>query len=195
MVLVQDVERPSPNSNNKNNNNNVQTTYRFYALDALCIEGGKIWHKPLEMRIRYLNESVLLPRKKDEGLQQQQKQANESVSTTPENMKNIFHDYTKERIKIRAHEYFPMKKIRYVMKEVCKGVGHEAKGIRIVPIGEYYSSSSLDTTRRSTGSGSNITLQERSSHEVLENNGMAFIYQWETKEEIDLFGKHFCIDE
>ena len=30
-----------------------------------------------------------------------------------------------------------MKKLGFVMKDVCTGVGHEADGVRIVPVGEY----------------------------------------------------------
>ena len=59
VVLVKDVEKQANNTN--------KITYRFYVIDALCIEGGRVWHKPLELRCRYLNDSVLLPRKKDEA--------------------------------------------------------------------------------------------------------------------------------
>jgi hypothetical protein len=124
VILVKDVE--------KQPNNNAKFTYRFYALDVLCIEGGKVWHKPLELRCRYLNDGVLIPRKKDEALHHQQQKA-----MAPPSSRHA-HNYSKEAIKIRANEYFPMKKFGYVMKEVCKGVGHEAEGVRIVSVGEYY---------------------------------------------------------
>jgi len=104
VVLVKDTER------NK-------STYRFYALDILCIEGGMVWHKPWDQRWRFLNEGVLMPRKKDESRQPKA--------------------YAEEQIKIRAKEYFPMKKMGFVMKDVCAGVGHEAEGVRVVPVGEY----------------------------------------------------------
>jgi len=113
VVLVKDTER------NK-------STFRFYALDILCIEGGMVWHKPWEQRWRFLNEGVLMPRKKDESQQQQQQ-----TSPVPS------HAYAKEAIKIRAKEYFPMKKMGFVMKDVCAGVGHEAEGVRVVPMVEY----------------------------------------------------------
>ncbi|KAL7537407.1 hypothetical protein ACHAXR_007800 [Thalassiosira sp. AJA248-18] len=116
VILTKDVER-----NNK-------STYRFYALDILCIEGGMVWHKPFEHRWRFLNEGVLIPRKMDEAQQSQQQQHHPTSS----------HGYAKEGIKIRAKEYFSMKKLGFVMKDVCAGVGHEAEGVRIVPImGEY----------------------------------------------------------
>ena len=86
-----------------------------------------MWHKPLELRCRYLNDGVLLPRKKDEA----------SLALSAASSLHA-HNYSKEPIKIRANEYFPMKKIEYVVKEVCRGVGHEANGVRIVPVGEYY---------------------------------------------------------
>jgi len=107
VTLVKDVERNRP-------------TFRFYALDILCIEGGMVWHKPWEQRWRFLNEGVLIPRKKDESQQHR-----------------TSHVYAKEPIKIRAKEYFPMNKIAFVMKDVCTGVGHEAEGLRVVPMGQY----------------------------------------------------------
>ena len=30
-----------------------------------------------------------------------------------------------------------MNKLGFVMKDVCSGVGHEAEGVRVVPMGEY----------------------------------------------------------
>ena len=30
-----------------------------------------------------------------------------------------------------------MKKLAFVMKDVCAGVAHEANGVRVVPMGEY----------------------------------------------------------
>eukprot|EP00970_Alexandrium_tamarense_P001623 scaffold193_cov203-Alexandrium_tamarense.AAC.3 len=107
VVLVHDVEK-----NNK--------CHRFYALDILCIEGGMVWHKPFDQRWRYLSDGVLIPRKKDEASQQ-----------------HSTHVYAKEAIKIRAKEYFPIRKLGYVMKDVCAGVGHDAEGVRIVPTGAY----------------------------------------------------------
>jgi len=109
VVLVEDIEK------NK-------STYRFYVQDILCIEGGMVYHKPLDQRLRYLNDGVLMPRKKDETIQQHSEQTNV---------------YADEHIKIRAKEYFPMKKLAFVMKDVCSGVGHDAEGIRVVPVGEY----------------------------------------------------------
>ena len=47
------------------------------------------------------------------------------------------HIYAKEPIKLRAKEYFPIKKLSFVMKDVCAGVAHEANGIRLLPMGEY----------------------------------------------------------
>ena len=107
VVLVKDVERNKP-------------TFRFYALDILAIEGGMVYHKQFDQRYRFLNEGVLIPRKKDEASKQPGS-----------------HSYGNEPIKIRAKEYFPMKKLGFVMKDVCTGVGHEAEGVRIVPVGEY----------------------------------------------------------
>jgi len=112
VVLVIDVEKGSP-------------THRFYALDILCIEGGRVWHKPWEQRWKFLNEGVVLPRKKEEAKQQQQPQQQHG------------HIYSKEPIKLRAKEYFPMRKLAFVMKDVCAGVAHDANGIRVVPMGEY----------------------------------------------------------
>mmetsp|Transcript_14245 Transcript_14245/g.21457 ORF Transcript_14245/g.21457 Transcript_14245/m.21457 type:complete len:617 (-) Transcript_14245:4-1854(-) len=112
VVLVTDVEKGSP-------------THRFYALDILCIEGGRVWHKPWEQRWKFLNEGVVLPRKKEEAKQQQQPQQHHG------------HIYSKEPIKLRAKEYFPMRKLAFVMKDVCAGVAHDANGIRVVPMGEY----------------------------------------------------------
>mmetsp|Transcript_8161 Transcript_8161/g.12369 ORF Transcript_8161/g.12369 Transcript_8161/m.12369 type:complete len:170 (-) Transcript_8161:45-554(-) len=112
VVLVTDVEKGSP-------------THRFYALDILCIEGGRVWHKPWEQRWKFLNEGVVLPRKKEEAMQQQQPQQQHG------------HIYSKEPIKLRAKEYSPMRKLAFVMKDVCAGVAHDANGIRVVPMGEY----------------------------------------------------------
>ncbi|KAL7465057.1 hypothetical protein ACHAXS_005388 [Conticribra weissflogii] len=108
VVLVLDIEKS-------------RQQYRFYALDILAIEGGMVWHKPHEQRWRYLNENVLLPRKKEEGRGAQGRG----------------HDYAKEPIKIRAKEYFPLHKLGFVTKDVCAGVGHEAKGVMIIPMGVY----------------------------------------------------------
>lgn len=119
VVLVKDIERGSP-------------THRFYALDILCIEGGRVWHKPWEQRWKFLNEGVVLPRKKEEAKQQQQQQQHG-------------HIYAKEPIKLRAKEYFPMKKLAFVMKDVCAGVAHEANGIRVVPMGEYFGDKKKDS--------------------------------------------------
>lgn len=112
VVLVTDIEKGPP-------------THRFYALDILCIEGGRVWHKPWEQRWKFLNEGVVLPRKKDEAKQRQQPPQQHG------------HVYAKEPIKLRAKEYFPMSKMAFVMKDVCAGVAHEADGIRVVPMGEY----------------------------------------------------------
>lgn len=109
VVLVEDIEKD-------------KSTFRFYVQDILCIEGGMVYHKPLDQRLRYLNDGVLMPRKKDETIQQHSEQANV---------------YADEQIKIRAKEYFSMKKLGFVMKDVCSGVGHDAQGIRVVPVGEY----------------------------------------------------------
>ena len=78
-----------------------------------------VWHKHWEHRWRFLNEGVLIPRKKDES------------------QKTTGHVYAKEPIRIRAKEYFPMSKLEFVMKDVCKGVSHEAEGVRVVSMGEY----------------------------------------------------------
>ncbi len=121
VVLVKDIERGSP-------------THRFYALDILCIEGGRVWHKPWEQRWKFLNEGVVLPRKKEEAKQQQQQQQQQHG-----------HIYAKEPIKLRAKEYFPMKKLAFVMKDVCAGVAHEANGIRVVPMGEYFGDKKKDS--------------------------------------------------
>ena len=118
VVLVEDMKNKS--------------TYRFYVQDILCIEGGMVYHKPLAQRLRYLNDGVLMPRKKDETLQQHSEQTNV---------------YANEQIKIRAKEYFPMKKIGFVMKDVCSGVGHDAEGIRVVPVGEYGIGESCDDSK------------------------------------------------
>lgn len=112
VVLVQDVEKN-------------QQCFRFYALDILCIEGGMVWHKAWKERWRFLNDGVLIPRKKEEARQQQQQPLNGG------------HVYAKELIRIRAKEYFPLQKLEFVSKDVCAGVGHEAKGIRIIPLGSY----------------------------------------------------------
>ena len=106
-----------------------KSTHRFYALDILCIEGGMVWHKPFDHRWKYLHEGVLIPRKKDE-----------SQPTTN-------HAYSKEPIKVRAKEYFPMKKLGFVMKDVCAGVGHEAEGVRVVPVGDYGIGESKDSAK------------------------------------------------
>jgi hypothetical protein len=112
VVLVHDVE------------NNGQC-FRFYILDILCIEGGMVFHKPWKERWRFLNDGLLMPRKKEEA---KQLQLPPPAST---------HVYAKEPIRIRAKEYFPLQKLEFVMKDVCAGVGHEAKGIRIIPMGGY----------------------------------------------------------
>ncbi|KAL3817489.1 hypothetical protein ACHAXA_007079 [Cyclostephanos tholiformis] len=111
VVLVTDVE-------------GGRSTYRFYALDLLCIEGGTVWHKPWDQRWRFLNEGVLIPRKKDEA------QQNSSMGS-------MAHVYSDEMIKFRAVEYFPMKKLGFVLKYVCDGVLHEARGVRILSTGRY----------------------------------------------------------
>lgn len=105
VVLVKDIERNKP-------------TFRFYALDILCIEGGTVWHKTWDQRWPFLNEGVLMPRKKDES-------------------QGSSHSYAREPIKIRSKEYFPMRKAGFVMKDVCIGVGHAAEGVRVVPVGKY----------------------------------------------------------
>ncbi|KAL7520588.1 hypothetical protein ACHAWX_005304 [Stephanocyclus meneghinianus] len=112
VVLVHDVEKSN-------------RCYRFYILDILCIEGGLVWHKSWKERWRFLNDGVLVPRKKEEAKQLQQ-----SSSSTG-------HKYQKEPIRIRAKEYFPLQKLEYVVKDVCAGVGHDAKGVRIIPMGAY----------------------------------------------------------
>ena len=114
VVLVQDIEKHSQ-------------CFRFYILDILCIEGGMVFHKQWKERWRFLNDGVLIPRKKEEAMQKQQ-------SMSPP---KIGHVYAKEPIRIRAKEYFPMQKLEFVMTDVCDGVGHEAKGVRIIPAGPY----------------------------------------------------------
>lgn len=116
VTLVADIEKGGP------------PTYRFYVLDILCIEGGRVWHKSWEQRWKFLNEGVVLPRKKEEAKQQQLQHQNQQQHG---------HVYAKEPIKLRAKEYFPMKKLAFVMKDVCAGVAHEANGVRVVPMGEY----------------------------------------------------------
>ncbi|KAL7549141.1 hypothetical protein ACHAWF_012410 [Thalassiosira exigua] len=104
VVLVKDVERGKP-------------THRFYALDIICVEGGMVYRKPWEQRLRYLHEGVLAPRKRGES-------RHASV-------------YAKEPIKIRVQEHFPIRKLGFVMDDVCAGVAHKAEGVRIVPAGAY----------------------------------------------------------
>jgi hypothetical protein len=111
VVLVHDVEKNAE-------------CFRFYILDILCIEGGMVFHKPWKERWRFLNDGVLMPRKKDEARQQQQPS-------------NGGHVYAKEMIRIRAKEYFPLQKLEFVIKEVCAGVAHQAHGVRIIPMGAY----------------------------------------------------------
>jgi hypothetical protein len=118
VVLVRDVEGADRRS-----------TYRFYALDVLCVEGGTVWQKSWDQRWRFLNEGVLIPRKMDEALQLQRRGQHQSSPAS--------HVYSEETIKIRAVEYFPMKKLGFVMRDVCDGVGHEAGGVRVVPVGRY----------------------------------------------------------
>jgi hypothetical protein len=112
VVLVHDVEKNSQ-------------CFRFYILDILCIEGGMVWHKPWKERWRFINDGLLIPRKKEEAKQHQQQ------SPIPG------HIYAKEPIRIRAKEYFPLQKLEFVIRDVCSGVGHDAKGVFIIPMGAY----------------------------------------------------------
>jgi hypothetical protein len=111
VVLVHDVEKQAE-------------CFRFYILDILCIEGGMVFHKPWKERWRFLNDGVLMPRKKDEARQQQ-------------HPLNGGHVYAKEMIRIRAKEYFPLLKLEFVIKDVCAGVAHQSHGVRIIPMGAY----------------------------------------------------------
>ena len=106
VVLVKDVDQGA-------------SVFRFYALDLLFIDGGMVHHKPLDQRLRYLKDGVLIPRKKDEA------RGGEG------------HAYAKELIKIRSKDYFQISKLGFVLKDVCSGVSHEANGIKFVPAGEY----------------------------------------------------------
>merc|ERR1711862_234979 len=87
--------------------------------DILSIEGGICSHKPLEQRLKYIKDGVLIPRKKDEA------------------RGGGGHVYSEEPIKIRSKDYFGLDKLSFVLKNVCAGVGHEALGVRFVPTGEY----------------------------------------------------------
>ena len=134
--VVTNMKFPSPKDHTKHQHRTLldvvfvtdveggRSTYRFYALDVLCIEGGMVWHKPWDQRWRFLNEGVLNPRKKDEAQQSSLKGS-------------MTHVYSDEMIKIRAVEYFPLRKVGFVLKDVCDGVCHEARGLRIVSTGQY----------------------------------------------------------
>ena len=84
---------------------------RYYASDILCHMGGILISKPFSHRIKYLVDGVISPRKKDSC-----------------------HNYGQEGIKIRAKELFPLGKVEFVLKEVTRGIAHEAEGIVFVPL-------------------------------------------------------------
>ena len=88
-------------------------------LDLIFIDGGMVHHKPLDQRLKYLQNGILIPRKKDEA------------------RGGGGHIYSKEPIKIRSKDYFQISKLGFVLKDVCSGVAHEANGIKFVPAGEY----------------------------------------------------------
>ena len=106
VVLVKDVDQGA-------------AVFRFYALDLIFIDGGMVHHKPLDQRLKYLQNGILIPRKKDEA------------------RGGGGHIYSKEPIKIRSKDYFQISKLGFVLKDVCSGVAHEANGIKFVPAGEY----------------------------------------------------------
>lgn len=71
--------------------------------------------KPYAHRAKYLLDGVVMARKKDTS-----------------------HNYSNEVIKLRAKEFFGIKKLDFVLKNVLRGVSHGCEGVIFVPVeGKY----------------------------------------------------------
>lgn len=91
----------------KEGENNVP---RFYIHDILVHMGGILLKKPFDSRIKYLFEGIILPRKKTTAIW----------------------NYNKEVIRVRAQEYFDIRKAAFVASEVIPVQIHDADGIILV---------------------------------------------------------------
>lgn len=84
---------------------------RFLVSDMLVHMGYVLTNKPFSLRLKYVKDGVILARKK-------------SVKIW---------NYSKERIRIRAKEFFGLKEIDFVCNQVIKAQFHSTDGLRFVP--------------------------------------------------------------
>jgi len=83
---------------------------RFLVSDILVHMGGMLMHKPFNQRLKFLMDGVIVARKKTE---------------------NIW-NYQKEKIRMRAKEFFELDKAEYVFTQVAKAQLHVTDGIEII---------------------------------------------------------------
>ena len=94
---------------------------RFYISDILTHMGGLLLSKPLNVRLKYLFDGVIMSRKKTA----------------------MIWKYDKERIRIRAQEYFDIMKSVFVAKDVAAAQMHESKEILFLKNDGDYNSHAL----------------------------------------------------
>jgi len=93
-----------------------ETEPRFLISDILVHMGGTLLHKPFHKRLNYLMDGVILARKRSAKVW----------------------DYSNEKTRIRAKEYFELDKIEFVLKQVIPAQMHEVRCLEIVKLEGLY---------------------------------------------------------
>jgi len=94
---------------------------RFLVSDILIHMGATLMHKPFTQRLKFLMDGVIIARKKTV---------------------NIW-NYQKEKIRMRAKEFFELEKAEFVCTQVAKAQLHDTDGIEIIESGGQYAGSTM----------------------------------------------------
>jgi mRNA capping enzyme, catalytic domain. len=89
---------------------------RFFISDILVHMGGTLLNKPFHKRLKYLMEGVILARKRSAKIW----------------------DYSSEKVRIRAKEYFELEKIDFLLNQVMTAQKHEASSLEVVMLDGFY---------------------------------------------------------
>lgn len=106
---------------------------RFLVSDILIHMGATVMHKPFTQRLKFLMDGVIIARKKTA---------------------NIW-NYQKEKIRMRAKEFFELEKAEFVCSQVVKAQLHDTDGIEIIQSGGQYAGSTMRCA-----SGDDVTMRK-----------------------------------
>ena len=118
---------------------------RFLVSDILVHMGYVLMNKPWNVRFKYVIDGVILARKKSTKIW----------------------NYSKERIRLRAKEFFDLKEVDFVCNQVVKAQFHVTDGLRFVP--------QEGTYLYNVGSDDNDVLVCKSCDEVIMGKMLKYI--------------------